>query len=68
MVDVVFLCQHHPDSNQNGGSATQFQRIMEAYKVLSKPDTRKDYDIDMRVRPVYARSGFANADDVSHMQ
>lgn len=41
---------------------------MEAYRVLSKPDTRKDYDIDMQVRPVYARRGFANAEDAAYMQ
>lgn len=33
---------------------------MEAYRVLGKPGTRRNYDINIDSRPVYS-TGFANA-------
>lgn len=33
---------------------------MEAYRVLSKPDARRNYDIGVDSRPVYASTGFSN--------
>lgn len=36
---------------------------MEAYRVLSKPDTRRLYDMNIDSRPVYASTGFANANE-----
>ena len=42
------LFQHHPDQNKNDKkSSEKFQKINEAYSVLSKDVTRRDYDRTM---------------------
>lgn len=44
------LCwQYHPDKNKNNPKAQeQFVKINEAYNVLSKAESRKDYDFNLQ--------------------
>jgi DnaJ-class molecular chaperone len=47
--------RHHPD--RAGAAATaHFQRIVEAYRVLSDPTARSSYDADRRAAPPLGRS------------
>ncbi|XP_063915192.1 dnaJ-like protein 60 isoform X2 [Zophobas morio] len=39
--------QHHPDVNKSKQSHAKFQQINEAYKVLGKPESRRDYDLGL---------------------
>lgn len=39
-----FYFQHHPDTSKGGGDPAQFQNVVEAYRVLSKQETRANYD------------------------
>lgn len=39
-----FLFQNHPDTSEGKGNSEQFQNILEAYRVLSKDETRANYD------------------------
>mgnify|MGYP000084269104 CR=1 FL=1 len=39
--------QEHPDQNKDSKSHDRFVKISEAYTVLSKPSTRKDYDVTL---------------------
>lgn len=36
--------QHHPDTSKGKGDSVTFQRIVEAYRILSREDTRTKYD------------------------
>jgi len=54
--------QHHPDK---GGSTEQFQVIEEAYRVLSDPAARKEYD-NPRPQPHFHSAGF-NLDEIFNM-
>lgn len=54
--------QHHPDK---GGSTEQFQAIEEAYRVLSDPDTRQEYD-NPRPQPHFGSTAF-NLDEIFNM-
>jgi len=54
--------QHHPDK---GGSTEQFQAIEEAYRVLSDPTTRQDYD-NPRPQPHFGSAAF-NLDEIFNM-
>ncbi len=54
--------QHHPDK---GGSTEQFQAIEEAYRVLSDPAARQDYD-NPRPQPHFGSAGF-NLDEIFNM-
>lgn len=40
----MFHSQSHPDASEGKGDPAQFQNVMEAYRVLSKKDTRAEYD------------------------
>jgi tetratricopeptide (TPR) repeat protein len=44
--------QFHPDRNRQAGNTAAFQRIAEAYQVLSDPDKRRAYDegVDIKVK------------------
>lgn len=37
--------QFHPDSSS--GQSSEFRRVMDAYKVLIKPESRTNYDLDL---------------------
>jgi DnaJ-class molecular chaperone len=54
--------QHHPDK---GGSTEQFQTIEEAYRVLSDPAARQEYD-NPRPQPHFGSAGF-NLDEIFNM-
>jgi DnaJ-class molecular chaperone len=54
--------QHHPDK---GGSTEQFQAIEEAYRTLSDPVTRQDYD-NPRPQAHFGSAGF-NLDEIFNM-
>lgn len=54
--------QHHPDK---GGDTTKFQEIEEAYRVLSNPATRGEYD-NPRPQPHFHAAGF-NLDEIFNM-
>jgi len=54
--------QHHPDK---GGSTEQFQAIEEAYRVLSDPASRQEYD-NPRPQPHFGSAGF-NLDEIFNM-
>ena len=42
----LFASRYHPDNRQTG-DAERFRLIADAYKVLSDPDTRAEYDRDL---------------------
>lgn len=44
--------EHHPDVNKEAGAQRRFREILEAYEVLGSPHKRKEYDIQMGIRPV----------------
>ena len=50
-----FLCliasyfQEHPDQNKGAKSHERFVKINEAYNVLSKESSRRDYDISLQL-------------------
>ena len=46
--------QHHPDK---GGDTEAFQNILEAFDVLSNPDTRMQYDAELLRQRVFLSSG-----------
>lgn len=54
--------QHHPDK---GGSTQQFQAIEEAYRVLSDPTSRQEYN-NPRPQAHFASGGF-NLDEIFNM-
>jgi DnaJ-class molecular chaperone len=54
--------QHHPDK---GGSTEQFQAIEEAYRVLSDPTSRQEYD-NPRPQPHFGSAAF-NLDEIFNM-
>lgn len=54
--------QHHPDK---GGSTAEFQAIEEAYRVLSDPSARHQYDNPVS-QPQFATTGF-NLDEIFNM-
>jgi curved DNA-binding protein len=54
--------QHHPDK---GGSKERFQEIEEAYRVLSDPASRQEYD-NPRPQPHFGSAGF-NLDEIFNM-
>jgi len=54
--------QHHPDK---GGSKDRFQEIEEAYRVLSDPATRQEYD-NPRPQAHFSSGGF-NLDEIFNM-
>ena len=54
--------QHHPDK---GGDTAQFQAIEEAYRVLSDPASRQDYD-NPRPQAHFSSAGF-NLDEIFNM-
>lgn len=54
--------QHHPDK---GGDTARFQEIEEAYRVLSDPVTRGEYD-NPRPQAQFHTAGF-NLDEIFHM-
>lgn len=54
--------QHHPDK---GGSKDRFQEIQEAYRVLSDPTTRQEYD-NPRPQTHFSSTGF-NLDEIFTM-
>ena len=54
--------QHHPDK---GGTKDRFQEIEEAYRVLSDPMTRQEYD-DPRPQAHFSSAGF-NIDEIFTM-
>jgi DnaJ family protein C protein 4 len=39
--------KHHPDVNKSKQSHVRFQEISEAYKVLGKPESRRNYDLGL---------------------
>ncbi|XP_055697879.1 dnaJ-like protein 60 [Phlebotomus papatasi] len=41
--------EHHPDANLTLESTRKFQKILEAYQVLGKADTRGSYDAELRM-------------------
>lgn len=55
--DHSSLLQLHPDGNQ--GDSKEFGKVMEAYKVLSKEETRASYD--------YEQSGATTSFGGNHM-
>lgn len=49
---------HHPDAASSDTSThADFVKINEAYSILSKPETRREYDISLRIREVPYYSG-----------
>ncbi|KAL1505413.1 hypothetical protein ABEB36_004985 [Hypothenemus hampei] len=46
---ITLSKKHHPDLNKNPSAHVQFLNIQEAYKVLSKPESRAQYDIDLSI-------------------
>lgn len=54
--------QHHPDK---GGTTEQFQAIEEAYRTLSDPAARQEYD-NPRPQPHFGSAGF-NLDEIFNM-
>ena len=50
----------HPDNKNGEASHKDFLEISEAYSILSKPDKRKDYDLELaqniKSRPIHVRS------------
>lgn len=74
---------HHPDLNNNQGSAARFKEVTEAYEILSDPDKRAQYDrfghagpdqqfdfgnVDFRrARAAFDEFGFGGLDSVFDM-
>jgi len=54
--------QHHPDK---GGDTARFQEIEEAYRVLSDPAARQEYD-NPRLQPHFGSAAF-NLDEIFNM-
>lgn len=54
--------QHHPDK---GGDTARFQAVEEAYRILSDPAARQDYD-NPRPQAHFASAGF-NLDEIFNM-
>jgi DnaJ-class molecular chaperone len=52
----LMALRHHPDRAGPDATAT-FQRIAEAYRVLSDPSTRSRYDASLRAAAAPARNG-----------
>ncbi|KAI5245512.1 DnaJ-domain-containing protein [Aureobasidium subglaciale] len=44
------LLEHHPDKAQAGGASQSVDSITIAYKTLSEPETKVDYDRDLRLQ------------------
>jgi len=56
--------KHHPDKNPGAGAVALFKEISLAYKTLSNPSTRRQYDLtltDVRPRKGPARASTHNA-------
>ena len=53
------LLQVHPDQNPKTSSHDKFVEINNAYMVLGKADSRKDYDMQMKYRthPFFGEAG-----------
>lgn len=48
------LLEHHPDKTQTGGTSQSIDAITVAYKTLSEPAAKAEYDLELRLR--HARS------------
>lgn len=42
--------KYHPDRNSSKNAETKFKEIQEAYKILSDPNARKEYDLSHHSR------------------
>lgn len=47
MLKFLYLLQHHPDINKSHKAHGEYLKIQEAYKVLSKAESRAIYDLGL---------------------
>ncbi len=47
---------HHPDRSKEAGAAERFKRIVEAYQVLTNPQTREEYDCEREEDEAWRRA------------
>jgi DnaJ family protein B protein 4 len=57
--------KYHPDRNQNEDTTEKFQKIGEAYEVLSDPEKRSQYENELNGIPFGMHGGFSHMDSMN---
>lgn len=52
---------HHPDKNNSPESTQMFQKLAEAYSILSDPEKRQQYDMELKFGKGFGGSGFGGS-------
>lgn len=61
LTDHILLFQYHPDLHPNDPTCSErFIKLQEAYKILTNPDSRKNYDATLKNRTGYSYSTTRN--------
>lgn len=55
--------KYHPDSNTAKSSQNEFVKVVNAYKVLSKKDTRRAYDLGLPLSKIETRKAEQKNDE-----